>query len=248
MNVRLLLVGLVLTVLAGCAGTRGPLGLRMPEQFSTASHVKCERWNQEECITLEIYNLEWDAEHPVMRGLDRAPWSKEERQRRAQFVPMLLKKEFVSGTGNVRASAPRYFDLYVFRAERLRAEHLSAYQGGERMKVSVEDVTSSAQPPVFDPSFDLGPPTRVYRVRTSSQDPGVVRIQFPKSMIKFQFSKELDKLVPTTYLLLCPPWAVYPNPVGKYPGGLWVSKESIQWLLAKNSRLWVQTVLSTTYR
>lgn len=227
MNVRFL-VGLALTALtlAGCAG--------MGEKQTSTAHVACTVEGQEGCVTLRVFNLKWDESNPVMAGLDKPYTSEEERQRRVQFVPETLQKAYENGAG---ASQGRSFLLYVFRGNEVPASHISVYRGETWERVVVGDVTDTVKNPVFE-GKDLGKPTRVYRFRTGEGRPGVVAVQFPRSM-----------LTEWTHLLTCTEdrLTVYPNRVTANEG-LWIHEESLPWLLNRKRSggdwVWIQTFLS----
>jgi hypothetical protein len=102
----------------------------------------------------------------------------------------------------------------------------------------VEDVTDQVRNPTFGPGKDLGEPTRVYRFRTGEGRPGVVAVQFPRSM-----------LAEGTHLLTCTEdrFTVYPNRVTANDG-LWTREESLPWLLNRKRSggdwVWIQGFLS----
>lgn len=223
-----ILVGLALTVLAGCAGVAGV----KPETLATTAtvHVACTERGQAGCFEVNVFNFTYDASRPIMAELERPYKTAEERQYRAQFLPPQLVREYERGS--VRASKPRTFLLYFWNVNAVPEGKLSAYRMGKGgvAKVPVEDVTGKVVTTQFDPVKDLGPPAKVYRIRADVAG----SLQVPWSMVTGR-----------TYILTCSEdrLTVYPNRVSRNDG-LWVAPESLTWLRNKGSTRTIQTFLS----
>jgi len=70
-------VGFLLILLAGCVTVSAPQNAQ-----AVRSHMKCERTEQVGCLELDLLNVRWEANNPLMKGLDRPFASQEERYRR----------------------------------------------------------------------------------------------------------------------------------------------------------------------
>lgn len=219
---RTMLVLFASVLLAGCLAT-SPMsqGSDASAPQHAANVVKCEQPQQPGCWELRALNFHYAPAHPLMKGVDKPARSEQERQERVQFLGPQLWEEFRAG--KVQSSAPRSFVIFMWNVKDVPSSHLQAYRvnGMNVMeKVPFSEIKDPKSYPVFDPSFDLGKPQKIFRVKAEGQSPVGASLQIPWAMVT-------DK----TYFLICTEdkLTVYPNKVTANEG-LWVAPQSLVWL------------------
>lgn len=175
------LLGIVLilvysVILAGCTSIQ-KIGSTVTAQVENSG---CTKHEQVGCFELQMLNLQFDARHQLMRGLEVVPASsQEERVRRVKtLAPDLLR---AYERGEVKAASPDGYEIFLWKIDTsVSMDKMASWRlnGMQVSKGVVEDVTSTVAPPVLS----LGKPDRVYRVQATGEKAAAVSFQAPWSL------------------------------------------------------------------
>lgn len=220
-EVKNLLVGLVLTFIAGTAFAEPP----------------CPKIEHPGCWELVALNVQWDPSNPLMKGLDDRPdhgrqteQAGLERQQRAQFLgPQIWHAQHA---GKVQAGPDGNYLVFIYKGNtNIPDQHVTGFKMNRERTASNRIVPENVTGKVKS-ATGLGEPTKVYRIRAEGIS---VSIQFPWEMIG-----------PETSIIICREdrLGIYPNKVTLNQGHL-ISPESFKFLRAKGSVRGLMPFLST---
>ena len=159
------------------------MGLVLTFLGTSAYTGECTHPNQEGCWNLVILNTLWDSENPLMKGLDKPYTTASEHEDRIFVLGMRLIK--ASQANAVKTAKARSFLVYVWGPAATPVAYKIRVKDGQTQSApsSFEDVTSVAKYASFSDKKKLGPPTKVYRIRTTVVAPLAVSLQFTWSSL-----------------------------------------------------------------
>lgn len=217
----------VLALLAkGCATTTSVPPALPTANTGTSQEVKCERSEQPGCLSIDMMNVEYDPEHPLMATITEDYWKKFEDEELRRYLALklgpLLFQCYKDKECNPAAGVTE-FRIYFWNPLGGSAENFSAYEvpgptGDPKtmQRIAFEEFTPDFRARFVYEEEDLGQPDRSFRLETST--------------VGGELNVDWSMMGPETWVLICSSnvqrgreSVVYPPVAEGYEQGLWLS-------------------------